>query len=63
LTGFRYSHRPPQGRRPTNGIVRHRGYDELTVAEIEPVLGEGDEQHVKEVVAYERAHKNRAGVL
>ena len=39
------------------------GYDELTVAEIEAVLGEGDEQRTKEVVAYERAHKNRAGVL
>ena len=39
------------------------GYDELTVAEIEAVLGEGDEQHPKDVVAYERAHKNRAGVL
>ena len=39
------------------------GYDELTVAEIEAVLGEGDEQHVKDVVAYERTHKNRAGVL
>ena len=39
------------------------GYDELTVAEIEAVLSEGDEEHVKDVVAYERAHKNRAGVL
>ena len=39
------------------------GYDELTVAEIEAVLDEGDEQHTKDVVAYERAHKNRAGVL
>lgn len=39
------------------------GYDELTVAEIEGVLRESDEQHVKGVVAYERAHKNRAGVL
>ena len=39
------------------------GYDELTVAEIEAALGEGDEQHLKDVVAYERAHKNRAGVL
>ena len=39
------------------------GYDELTVAEIEAVLDEGDEQHAKDVVAYERAHKNRAGVL
>ena len=39
------------------------GYDELTIAEIEAILGEGDDQHVKDVVAYERAHKNRAGVL
>ena len=39
------------------------GYDELTVAEIEAVLGEGDAQRVKDVVAYERAYKNRAGVL
>ena len=39
------------------------GYDELTVAEIEGVLDEGDEQRAKDVVAYERAHKNRAGVL
>ncbi|HTP20536.1 MAG TPA: DUF892 family protein [Solirubrobacteraceae bacterium] len=39
------------------------GYDELTVAEIEAVLSEGDEQRTKDVVAYERAHKNRAGVL
>ena len=39
------------------------GYDELTVAEIEAVLGAGDEQRTKDVVAYERAHKNRAGVL
>jgi ferritin-like metal-binding protein YciE len=39
------------------------GYDELTVAEVEAVIGEGDEQRAKDVVAYERAHKNRAGVL
>jgi ferritin-like metal-binding protein YciE len=39
------------------------GYDELTVAEIESVIGEGDEQRTKDVAAYERAHKNRAGVL
>ena len=39
------------------------GYDELTVSEIEAVLDDGDEQHAKDVVAYERAHKNRAGVL
>jgi ferritin-like metal-binding protein YciE len=39
------------------------GYDELTVGEIEAVLGEGDDQRASDVVAYERAHKNRAGVL
>jgi len=39
------------------------GYDELTVTEIEAVLGEGDEQRTRDVAAYERAHKNRAGVL
>jgi ferritin-like metal-binding protein YciE len=39
------------------------GYDELTVAEIDAVLGEGDEQRAKDVVAYERTHKNRAGVI
>ena len=39
------------------------GYDELTVAEIEAVIGEGDEQRTKDVAVYERAHKNRAGVL
>lgn len=39
------------------------GYDELTVDEIEAVLGERDEQRNKDVAAYEHAHKNRAGVL
>ena len=39
------------------------GYDELTVAEIEAVLEEGDERRAKDVAAYERAHKNRAGVF
>jgi ferritin-like metal-binding protein YciE len=39
------------------------GYDELTAAEIEAVLGDGDVQRAKDVVAYERSHKNRAGVL
>ena len=33
------------------------------MAEIEALLGEGNEQHLKDVVAYERAHKNRAGVI
>ena len=39
------------------------GYDEITAAEIEAGSSRGDEQHAKQVVAYERAHKNRAGVL
>jgi ferritin-like metal-binding protein YciE len=39
------------------------GYDELTVAEIVAVLGEGDDDRAKQVRTYERAHKNRAGVL
>ena len=39
------------------------GYDELTVDEVQSVLSEGDEDRAKQVVAYERAHKNRAGVL
>jgi ferritin-like metal-binding protein YciE len=39
------------------------GYDELTVSEIQAVLGEGGDERVKQVRAYERAHKNRAGVL
>jgi ferritin-like metal-binding protein YciE len=39
------------------------GYDELTVAEIQSVLSDGDDERVKQVQAYERSHKNRAGVL
>jgi ferritin-like metal-binding protein YciE len=39
------------------------GYDELTAAEVEAVLGEGDEKRIKKVRTYERAHKNRAGVI
>ena len=39
------------------------GYDELSVAEIESVLGEGDDERATQVRSYERAHKNRAGVL
>ena len=47
--------------------LRHQepwpGYDELTIAEIEAVLEDADEQQAEDVAAYERAHKNRAGVL
>ena len=39
------------------------GYDELTAAEVQAVLSEGDDERVKQVRAYERAHKNRTGVL
>jgi hypothetical protein len=39
------------------------GYDELTADQIRAVLSEGDEQRIKAVRAYERKHKNRAGVI
>ncbi len=39
------------------------GYDELTAAEVQTALGEADEQRTKDVARYERAHKDRAGVL
>jgi ferritin-like metal-binding protein YciE len=39
------------------------GYDELTAAEVIAVLSEGDDDRPKEVRSYERAHKDRAGVL
>jgi hypothetical protein len=38
------------------------GYDELTASEVRAVLAEGDDERVKQVVSYERAHKDRAGV-
>jgi ferritin-like metal-binding protein YciE len=39
------------------------GYDELTASEVQAVLSEGDAERVEVVRAYERSHKNRAGVL
>jgi ferritin-like metal-binding protein YciE len=39
------------------------GFDELTAAEVQAVLSEGDDQRARDVRSYERAHKNRAGVL
>jgi ferritin-like metal-binding protein YciE len=39
------------------------GYDELTAAEVQAVLSEGDDDHADQVRSYERGHKNRAGVL
>ena len=39
------------------------GYDELTAAEVQAVLSEGDDERAQQVRTYERSHKNRAGVL
>ena len=39
------------------------GYDELTAAEVQAVLSEGDDERASEVRSYERGHKNRASVL
>jgi ferritin-like metal-binding protein YciE len=39
------------------------GYDELTVSEVQTALAEGDDELVERARTYERAHKNRAGVL
>ncbi|QEC47248.1 DUF892 family protein [Baekduia soli] len=39
------------------------GYDELNVAEVQAVLAEGDADRAGKVRAYERSHKQRAGVL
>ena len=39
------------------------GYDELTADEVRAVLSEGDDDRAQQVRAYERGHKNRAGVL
>jgi ferritin-like metal-binding protein YciE len=39
------------------------GYDELTVADVQAVLSEGDDEQARKTRSYERAHKNRTGVL
>jgi ferritin-like metal-binding protein YciE len=39
------------------------GYDELTAAEVQSVLAEGDDERAKQTLSYERSHKNRAGVI
>ena len=39
------------------------GYDELTAADVQSALSDANDARVKKVRAYERAHKNRAGVL
>lgn len=38
------------------------GYDELTASEVHAVLAEGDDDRVKEVLSYERAHKDRVSI-
>ncbi|HET9105349.1 MAG TPA: DUF892 family protein [Solirubrobacteraceae bacterium] len=39
------------------------GYDELNASEVQAALADGDDERAARVPAYERAHKNRAGVL
>jgi uncharacterized protein (DUF433 family) len=39
------------------------GYDELTASEIRAALADAGEQRAGRVYEYERAHKNRSGVL
>jgi ferritin-like metal-binding protein YciE len=39
------------------------GYDEMKVSEVQSELIDGDEAQVARVRSYERAHKNRAGVI
>ena len=39
------------------------GYDELTAADVQSALSDADDDRVKKVRTYERAHKNRASVL
>jgi ferritin-like metal-binding protein YciE len=39
------------------------GYDELNVAEVRAALAGAEDDRVREVQAYERSHKDRAGVL
>src|SRR3954470_22956268 len=39
------------------------GYDEQSAADIQSALSDADEDRARQVRAYERSHKNRAGVL
>jgi ferritin-like metal-binding protein YciE len=39
------------------------GYDELTADKVQSVLSDADDERAKQTRSYERAHKNRAGVL
>jgi ferritin-like metal-binding protein YciE len=58
----------PEAAEPTTGAPADvekpwAGYDELSVEEVQAVLLTADPDAAREVVAYERAHENRAGVL
>jgi hypothetical protein len=39
------------------------GYDEMTVEELQSALSGADERRARAAREYERAHKNRAGVI
>jgi ferritin-like metal-binding protein YciE len=39
------------------------GYDELTAAEVQTALADGDNDRTTQALSYERSHKNRAGVI
>jgi hypothetical protein len=39
------------------------GYDDMTVQEVQQALGDADEDLAARVRGYERAHKDRAGVI
>jgi hypothetical protein len=60
--GPRRSKRRPRCR-SLRGDEPWPGYDELTAAEVIAVLSEGDDDRAWDVRSYERARKNRAGVL
>ena len=56
-------HRARAASAPSAADEPWAGYDELTADEVQAVLAEGDDDRAEQVRAYERSHKNRAGVL
>ena len=62
----RSSVRPPTGSRFGTVVSGRDGEHHVLEGRevpVERVIGDGDEQRAKDVAAYERAHKNRSGVL
>ncbi len=55
-------HHDPQPDHCLRGDEPWPGYDELTAPEVQAILADADDERVKEVLSYERAHKDRAGV-